>query len=54
MRIGPSDRRHGAPIHWSTFPILAGTPDELRTELDARGLGQVDVHGWAPGESLRG
>jgi hypothetical protein len=23
-------------------------------ELDARGLGQVDVHGWAPGESLRG
>jgi len=43
-----------APIHWGTFPILAGTPDELRTELDARGLGQVAVHGWAPGESLRG
>jgi len=43
-----------APIHWGTFPILAGTPDQLRTELDARGLGQVDVHGWAPGESLHG
>ena len=43
-----------APIHWGTFPILAGTADELRTELDARGLGQVAVHGWAPGESLRG
>jgi len=43
-----------APIHWGTFPILAGTPDQLRTELDARGLGQVDVHGWAPGETLRG
>ena len=43
-----------APIHWGTFPILAGTPDELRAELDARGLEQVDVHGWAPGESLHG
>ena len=43
-----------APIHWGTFPILAGTPDELRTELDARGLGQVDVHGWAPGDSIGG
>ena len=43
-----------APIHWGTFPILAGTPDQLRAELDARGLGQVVVHGWLPGESLRG
>jgi L-ascorbate metabolism protein UlaG (beta-lactamase superfamily) len=43
-----------APIHWGTFPILAGTPEALRLELDARGLGQVAVYGWAPGESLRG
>ena len=43
-----------APIHWGTFPLLAGTPDELRTHLDARGLGHVTVHAWAPGESLRG
>jgi len=43
-----------APIHWGTFPILAGTPDELRTELDGRGLGQVDVHGWAPGSTIGG
>jgi len=43
-----------APIHWGTFPLLAGTPDELRTNLDARGLGHVTVHAWAPGESLRG
>jgi L-ascorbate metabolism protein UlaG (beta-lactamase superfamily) len=43
-----------APIHWGTFPILAGTPDQLRTELDTRGLRQVTVHAWAPGESLRG
>jgi L-ascorbate metabolism protein UlaG (beta-lactamase superfamily) len=43
-----------APIHWGTFPLLAGTPDQLRRELDARGLRDVAVHGWAPGESLRG
>ena len=43
-----------APIHWGTFPILAGTPDQLRTQLDTRGLGHVAVHAWAPGESLRG
>ncbi len=43
-----------APIHWGTFPILAGTPDQLRAELDARGLRDVMVHSWAPGESLRG
>jgi L-ascorbate metabolism protein UlaG (beta-lactamase superfamily) len=43
-----------APIHWGTFPLLAGTPEELRRELDARGLGQVALHGWMPGASLRG
>lgn len=43
-----------APIHWGTFPILAGTPEALRAELDARGLSGVAVHGWAPGDTLRG
>jgi L-ascorbate metabolism protein UlaG (beta-lactamase superfamily) len=43
-----------APIHWGTFPILAGTPDELRAALDARGLGGVTVHAWEPGATLRG
>jgi Beta-lactamase superfamily domain len=42
-----------APIHWGTFPILAGTPDQLRTGLDTRGLGHVTVHAWAPGEPAR-
>jgi L-ascorbate metabolism protein UlaG (beta-lactamase superfamily) len=42
-----------APIHWGTFPILAGTPAALADELAARGRGQVRVHGWAPGEVLR-
>jgi L-ascorbate metabolism protein UlaG (beta-lactamase superfamily) len=26
------------PIHYGTFPVLAGTPEQLRTELQARGL----------------
>jgi len=27
------------PVHYGTFPILAGTPDELRAELAAVGCG---------------
>lgn len=41
------------PIHWGTFPILAGTPAQLRQELAARGLGAVRVHELAPGQILR-
>ena len=39
--------KHVMPIHYGTFPALAGTPAQLRSELDARGLGDVEVH--APG-----
>ena len=31
------------PIHYGTFPLLAGTPRQLRDELAARGLGAVEV-----------
>jgi L-ascorbate metabolism protein UlaG (beta-lactamase superfamily) len=41
------------PMHYGTFPILAGTPGELRTELAARGLGEVTVHEPAPGDTIR-
>lgn len=44
--------KHVLPIHWGTFPILAGTPDALRAELDARGLRDVTVHALAPGDTL--
>ena len=37
------------PIHYGTFPILAGTPDQLRHELSKRGLGDVAVHAPQPG-----
>jgi L-ascorbate metabolism protein UlaG (beta-lactamase superfamily) len=42
-----------APIHWGTFPLLAGTPAQLRHELDARGLRGVVVHDWSPGGSFQ-
>jgi len=40
------------PIHHGTFPILAGTPDQLRSELAARSLGEVRVHAPQPGEAI--
>jgi L-ascorbate metabolism protein UlaG (beta-lactamase superfamily) len=41
------------PMHYGTFPILAGTPDALRAELAGRGLGSVEVHELVPGEPFR-
>jgi len=40
------------PIHYGTFPILAGTPAELRAALDARGLRAVTVVAPQPGEAV--
>jgi L-ascorbate metabolism protein UlaG (beta-lactamase superfamily) len=40
------------PIHWGTFPILAGTPDQLRAELSDRGLGSVEVVSPERGERV--
>ena len=44
---------HVMPIHYGTFPILAGTPDRLRAGLRARGLESVTVHAPRPGETVR-
>jgi L-ascorbate metabolism protein UlaG (beta-lactamase superfamily) len=44
--------KHVIPIHYGTFPILAGTPDQLRSELAERGLGDVEVHAPEPGGSV--
>ncbi len=44
--------KHVMPIHYGTFPLLAGTPDQLRTELAARGLGDVEVHAPDPGGTI--
>ena len=40
------------PIHWGTFPMLAGTPAQLRDEVARRGLGRVRVHELRPGQPL--
>jgi len=44
--------RHVMPIHYGTFPILRGTPGELRSELDARGLQGVEIHAPEPGGTI--
>jgi L-ascorbate metabolism protein UlaG (beta-lactamase superfamily) len=44
--------RHVMPVHYGTFPILAGTPDALRSELKARGADRVEVHAPEPGGSI--
>lgn len=40
------------PIHYGTFDALAGTPDQLRVALKARGLADVQVISPEPGETV--
>ena len=40
------------PLHYGTFPVLAGTPDQLREELERLGLGDVTVLAPEPGERV--
>jgi L-ascorbate metabolism protein UlaG (beta-lactamase superfamily) len=40
------------PIHFGTFPLLAGTPAALRAELAERGLGAVEVLEATPGSRV--
>jgi L-ascorbate metabolism protein UlaG (beta-lactamase superfamily) len=44
--------KHVMGIHYGTFPILAGTPAQLREELAKRGLSDVTVHELQPGGTL--
>jgi L-ascorbate metabolism protein UlaG (beta-lactamase superfamily) len=41
------------PVHYGTFPVLVGTPGQLREELAARGLAGVRVHEPEPGQTIR-
>ena len=43
--------RHVLPIHWGTFPILAGTPAQLADAIAARG-GTAEVVDWRPGDTV--
>ena len=47
--IGP---RIVVPLHYGTFPALAGTPDQLRAELARLRLGAVVVLSPGPGERV--
>lgn len=40
------------PIHYGTFPLLAGTPAQLRDELEHIGLGDVRVLEPKPGDPV--
>jgi L-ascorbate metabolism protein UlaG (beta-lactamase superfamily) len=42
--------RHVIPMHFGTFPVLTGTPDELkRLTKDILGL---EIHDMKPGDTL--
>jgi L-ascorbate metabolism protein UlaG (beta-lactamase superfamily) len=41
--------RRVLPIHWGTFPALAGRPETLQEQVRGRG---VEVHALRPGDSL--
>ena len=43
--------QHVLPIHWGTFPALAGTPGQLKEAVAARGL-TATVHEWEPGDTV--
>lgn len=44
--------RHVVGMHYGTFPILPGTPAQLRDELVRRGVGGVEVHEVERGGTL--
>jgi L-ascorbate metabolism protein UlaG (beta-lactamase superfamily) len=39
------------PVHWGTFPLLAGNPELLRQALEARNV-NASVHAWSPGDTV--
>jgi len=43
--------QHVLPIHWGTFPALAGTPLQLQQAVAARWL-SAHVYGWNPGDTV--
>jgi L-ascorbate metabolism protein UlaG (beta-lactamase superfamily) len=40
------------PLHYGTFPILTGTPEQLRAELERLDIGDVRVIAPEPGEAV--
>jgi L-ascorbate metabolism protein UlaG (beta-lactamase superfamily) len=42
--------KHVVPMHYGTFPILTGTPEQLRAET--KNIPGLEIHALQPGESL--
>jgi L-ascorbate metabolism protein UlaG (beta-lactamase superfamily) len=42
--------KHVIPMHYGTFPVLTGTPEQLRAET--KDIGGLEIHALKPGESL--
>jgi len=42
--------KHVVPMHYSTFPVLTGTPEKLREQ--ARDIAGLTIHALKPGEHL--
>lgn len=51
VAVGLLGVRDVLPVHWGTFPILAGTPAALTAELAARDIAAT-VHDWKPGDTV--
>ena len=43
--------KHVVPMHFGTFPILAGTPDSLRAQT--KDIAGLEIHALKPGETLK-
>jgi L-ascorbate metabolism protein UlaG (beta-lactamase superfamily) len=44
------DVKHVIPMHYGTFPVLTGTPEQLRAET--KDIAGLEIHALKPGESL--
>ena len=42
--------KHVIPMHYATFPVLTGTPDQLRQET--RDIAGLEIHALEPGQAL--
>jgi L-ascorbate metabolism protein UlaG (beta-lactamase superfamily) len=42
--------KHVIPMHYGTFPVLTGTPEQLRAE--SKDIAGLEIHVLKPGESL--
>ncbi|MFZ0335803.1 MAG: metal-dependent hydrolase [Candidatus Acidiferrales bacterium] len=50
MAIRLLNVKHVIPMHYATFPVLTGTPEELKTQT--KDIAGLEIHAIKPGESL--